>query len=340
MSLEQSRTEESVQSSMIDNGNKSLINDRTNKNFSIKNEETQPNQQSENSKNNLQSNSQTICTSTQNATKNSSNSNLINQMAFSTVAKASSKENLAHRNLHHHQSHTNLWNFSSLNEHLSAAIVNTNQNISALDLPPTREVYKSRKKIYQQEKKKLAEQLLSTLNDPTVILLADWLKVRTSFKAWSKVYCELRPGVLVIYKSAKVHKSGVWIGTVLLNICNVIERPSKKGGFCFKIFSQVNDQNIWANIGPRNEKGFGALTLPLPLSYLMFRANNQSGIRWMKAINLSFQFSKQMIRNDISNSIKDLKLNTELFNRLLDDEDILKDEHEIEHHFNDQGNEN
>lgn len=81
--------------------------------------------------------------------------------------------------------------------------------------------------------------------------------------------------------------------------------------------------------------------MPLPASYLMFRAvSQQAGNRWIKAINLSFQSSKQIIRNDLN--LKDSKLNTDVFNRLLDDDedinDVLKDEHEIEReHFIDQG---
>ena len=78
----------------------------------------------------------------------------------------------------------------------------------------------------------------------------------------------------------------------------------------------------------------------------MFRAASQpAGSRWIKAIALSFQCSKQMIRNDLHRKDGDLKLNTEVlnqFSRLLDDEielnDELKDEHEIEReHFIDQG---
>ena len=37
----------------------------------------------------------------------------------------------------------------------------------------------------------------------------------------------------------------VWIGTLMLSACEVIERPSKKEGFCFKIFHPIN-QSIWA----------------------------------------------------------------------------------------------
>ena len=40
-------------------------------------------------------------------------------------------------------------------------------------------------------------------------------------------------------------QSSHWVGTVLLNTCELIERPSKKDGFCFKLFHPL-DQSIWA----------------------------------------------------------------------------------------------
>lgn len=52
----------------------------------------------------------------------------------------------------------------------------------------------------------------------------------------------LKPGVLLIYKTPKV---GQWVGTVLLHCCELIERPSKKDGFCFKLFHPL-DQSVWA----------------------------------------------------------------------------------------------
>jgi len=42
------------------------------------------------------------------------------------------------------------------------------------------------------------------------------------------------------------------VGTVLLNTCQVIERPSKKDGFCFKLFHPL-EQSIWAPRGPEKE---------------------------------------------------------------------------------------
>lgn len=43
----------------------------------------------------------------------------------------------------------------------------------------------------------------------------------------------------------KTPKNGQWVGTVLLNACELIERPSKKDGFCFKLFHPL-EQSIWA----------------------------------------------------------------------------------------------
>lgn len=56
------------------------------------------------------------------------------------------------------------------------------------------------------------------------------------------MWCVLKPGVLLIYKTPKV---GQWVGTVLLHCCELIERPSKKDGFCFKLFHPL-DQSVWA----------------------------------------------------------------------------------------------
>lgn len=72
-------------------------------------------------------------------------------------------------------------------------------------------------------------------------------------------------------------KPGYWIGTVLLNNCELIERPSKKDGFCFKLFHPM-DQSIWATRGPLNES-HGVVTIqPLPTTYLICRAPSEQVI--------------------------------------------------------------
>ena len=72
----------------------------------------------------------------------------------------------------------------------------------------------------------------------------------------------LKPGLLILYKSEKAQvgvnklalnlktvQSRHWIGTIILSSCELIERPSKKDGFCFKLFHPM-DQSIWASKGP------------------------------------------------------------------------------------------
>uniref|UniRef100_A0A8K9XH72 Oxysterol-binding protein n=1 Tax=Oncorhynchus mykiss TaxID=8022 RepID=A0A8K9XH72_ONCMY len=105
-----------------------------------------------------------------------------------------------------------------------------------------KESLKVQKKNYREEKKRATKELLSTITDPSVIVMADWLKIRGTLKSWTKLWCVLKPGVLLIYKT---HKNGQWVGTVLLNACELIERPSKKDGFCFKLFHPL-EQSIWA----------------------------------------------------------------------------------------------
>lgn len=41
-----------------------------------------------------------------------------------------------------------------------------------------KESYKAQRKNYRREKKRVASELMNSLQDPAVIVLADWLKVR------------------------------------------------------------------------------------------------------------------------------------------------------------------
>ena len=50
-------------------------------------------------------------------------------------------------------------------------------------------------------------QVASILNDPSVIVLAEWLKIRGSLKSWTKLFCCLKPGLLILYKSQKMKSS-------------------------------------------------------------------------------------------------------------------------------------
>ena len=93
--------------------------------------------------------------------------------------------------------------------------------------------------------------------------------MRGTLKSWTKLWFVLKPGLLLLYRSEKA-QSRHWIGTIILSSCELIERPSKKDGFCFKLFHPM-DQSIWASKGPEGES-LGAVVQPLPTSHLIFRA--------------------------------------------------------------------
>jgi hypothetical protein len=74
-----------------------------------------------------------------------------------------------------------------------------------------------------------------------------------------------------------------------------MERPSKKDGFCFKLFHPM-DQSIWAARGPEGET-LGAVVQPLPSSHLIFRApTNAAGKCWMDALELALRCSSLLLR--------------------------------------------
>lgn len=119
--------------------------------------------------------------------------------------------------------------------------------------------------------------------------------MRGTLKSWTKLWCVLKPGLLLLYKSPKT-KSSHWVGTILLTSCQCIERPSKKDGFCFKLFHPL-DQSIWAPRGPDKET-IGAVVQPLPTAYLIFRAPSQAaGKCWMDALELSLRCSALLLRS-------------------------------------------
>ncbi|KAB5565549.1 hypothetical protein PHYPO_G00242850 [Pangasianodon hypophthalmus] len=150
-----------------------------------------------------------------------------------------------------------------------------------------KESLKVQKKNYRQEKKRAAKELFSALKDPSVVIISNWLKIRGTLKSWTKLWCALKPGVLLIYKTPS---SEHWVGTIILNACKLIERPSKKDGFCFKLYHPL-EKSIWAMKGPKGET-VGSITQPLPSSYLIFRAASESDGRcWMDALELALSCS-------------------------------------------------
>lgn len=132
--------------------------------------------------------------------------------------------------------------------------------------------------------------MLTIMRDESIIVLADWLKIRGSLKNWIKLYVILKPGIMLLYKSDKM-KPGQWIGTIILNSCQLLERPSKKHGFCFKLFHPM-EKSIWATKGPAGETYINVPYMLLPTFYLIFRAPSEKiGNIWMDAIELTLKSS-------------------------------------------------
>ncbi|KAH7645527.1 oxysterol-binding protein-related protein 8 isoform X4 [Dermatophagoides farinae] len=211
--------------------------------------------------------------------------------------------------LNHHHLHQNN-NQNTSGSSLFDTINDTNnldgnENDSSKKL----QTFKARRKNYRLEKKKLTAELISAIQDPTTIVMSDWLKVRTTLKQWNKYYCELRPGSLYMFKNQKTYKPSNWVGTVMLKMCEVLERPSKKGGFCFKLFHPL-DHPIWAPKGPHGEE-FTSLLFPLPVSSAIFRApSEEAGRKWMEAIELSLNCTDLIAPRHIVSSNINANINT------------------------------
>lgn len=189
-----------------------------------------------------------------------------------------------------------------------------------------KESYKAQRKNYKVEKKRVEKELLSTFKDETIIVLADWLKVRGSLKSWTKLWCVLKPGLLLLFRSQKA-KSSHWIGTIILSSCELIERPSKKDGFCFKLFHPM-DQSVWASKGPEGES-MGAVVQPLPTSHLIFRApTNAAGKCWMDALELALRCSSLL-------TARKTNRNSSFLEDSIDSDPIVRYENDsdVEKHF-------
>ncbi|XP_060771046.1 oxysterol-binding protein-related protein 5 isoform X1 [Neoarius graeffei] len=190
-----------------------------------------------------------------------------------------------------------------------------------------KESLKVQKKNYRQEKKRAAKELFSALKDPSVVIISNWLKIRGTLKSWTKLWCALKPGVLLIYKTPS---SEHWVGTIILNACKLIERPSKKDGFCFKLYHPL-EKSIWAMKGPKGET-VGSITQPLPSNYLIFRAASESDGRcWMDALELALSCSslykltaKSCRDGDLSSSSESSHILQLLQSTALSDQELLQ----------------
>ncbi|GFN86705.1 oxysterol-binding protein [Plakobranchus ocellatus] len=134
-----------------------------------------------------------------------------------------------------------------------------------------RESLKEKKKSYRTQKKEVTREVMNSASDKSIVLMADWLKVRGTLKGWTKLWCVCRPAMLVIYKSEKM-KAG---STSLMEF--------------YPLFQ-----------GPKGET-IGAFVQPLPMSYAIFRAPSENqGKCWMDALELALLRCTTLIRRTIS----------------------------------------
>jgi len=131
------------------------------------------------------------------------------------------------------------------------------------------------KQNYRYEKRRATNELLNVLKDPSIVIIADWLKVRGSLRSWTKLWCVLKPGILLLYKS---NKAKVWMyGSNSL---------TQRHGFRFKIdlihcwgrFSNSKQYTCLAAVIPRL-----AVEWVLDLSKISIRASLSPVIRILEA---------------------------------------------------------
>ena len=140
---------------------------------------------------------------------------------------------------------------------------------------------------YLESKKRASMEVRQIFINRNTTIKNGWLRFRNSFKKWIKLYCVVKPGLLILFRSSQVLKPHNWAGTVLLNSCQIIERPSKKMGFCFNLYHPLGS-TFWAKKGPRGEVIFSIKSIGLPASSLIVRAeDDQNGRQWLEAIKVA-----------------------------------------------------
>lgn len=134
---------------------------------------------------------------------------------------------------------------------------------------------KEMKKNYHMRKKFFTKNVQSAIESSQEVH-SGWLKARTSFKRWTKVWCQVKPGYLILYTSQEALKKHR-LGVVLLSVCQVIKRPTKKDGFCFKLINPFGC-SVWAKSSTK-ALVFSQTSLTLRVS------DNSIGRLWLDALH-------------------------------------------------------
>eukprot|EP00730_Choanoeca_flexa_P000406 TRINITY_DN10186_c0_g2_i1.p1 TRINITY_DN10186_c0_g2~~TRINITY_DN10186_c0_g2_i1.p1 ORF type:complete len:807 (+),score=217.60 TRINITY_DN10186_c0_g2_i1:48-2468(+) len=161
--------------------------------------------------------------------------------------------------------------------------------------------YREERSKYQEEKAKMSDSNGYDLEEPPY--KTGVLKIRNTLRTWTKFYCELRHGMLLLYKE---DKHDVWMGTIMLSGGMVLERPSRKEGYVFK-FSHPLRAAIHAPRGPKNEIWLNMLRIPS--DHCMFRVSSSKECEdWIKAFKRAIygphpKFKTRMAEPSLSKNI-------------------------------------
>ena len=140
---------------------------------------------------------------------------------------------------------------------------------------------------YAKEKKNASRRVEEYIRNNSFDKMSGWLKFRCAVfhKMWIKFYCVLKPGFLVVYKDEHMQRRVGWVGTILLSSLYIIQRPTQRGGFCFK-FIHCLRKSIWVNKGPKKLQPVGNLKgLNLPLTSVIIRADSEEiGKQWFESM--------------------------------------------------------
>lgn len=161
------------------------------------------------------------------------------QLHQSTTVRSPSNLSLNHNNSF---ASTSYQEYPNNNKHPSSNPASLTRNI------PANTSFKDQKKSYNLKKRCFTKNIQSAI-DSTQEAHSGWLKARTTFKRWTKVWCQVKPGYLIIYTSQEAQKKHR-LGVVLLSVCQVINRPTKKEGFCFKLINPFG-YSVWAKSSTR-----------------------------------------------------------------------------------------
>lgn len=159
-----------------------------------------------------------------------------------------SAHNINNNNLNINNNNNNYSSTSPSPNPPDASLINLDTSDSILRNIPANSSLKQQRKIYSMGKRNFTKFIQSAI-ESTQEVHSGWLKVRSAFKRWTKVWCQVKPGYLVMYTSQEAQKKHR-LGVVLLSVCQVLKRPTKKEGFCFKLINPFGC-SVWAKSSTR-----------------------------------------------------------------------------------------